>query len=298
MPFLRMHINVGTEEYVLPSIEGCLNDISGKFRSAPNALRIHEWLGGTSVDLPVITAVTPEKNGTVMDRTMGLPTNGFATDVYGQATTTQWLLEAEQICIARHVMHETMQSNLAVAEEASMYNQLQDSTQKVFQVMAQLALFNANCMFLNTPFPKRMVYESLMTLDMLCLMVRTNRDLVVYERESDSRVDWPLELYRQEDLATVVSLIHQATQNNNFQDPERYVKQAGLLDANFFLQCAMAYSSEAGVKIPRAYIAPNILTVKEDTVFHWARKVLRAKVDYIDSLRIAPKKQNVVQLFR
>jgi hypothetical protein len=148
-------------------------------------------------------------------------------------------------------------------------------------------------MFTGSHIPQRMAYEGLQTLDYLVSMIITQRDRVIYHTDEEATADWPLKMFSTIELDRIIGSIHQAELHGLYQDPKHLVKFYNLLDESFFRQCAMAFSMASGVPIPRGYIEDQ--TTK---VFHWAFKVLTSVKNGIPDLKVRPKPQNVVNLFK
>jgi hypothetical protein len=158
--------------------------------------------------------------------------------------------------------------------------------------LSMFSYFNANGMFQQTPFPKRLCYEGLQVLDYLVQMVITQRDRLVCATDIVGMVEYPLNLFNKLELDRVIGSIHQAEMLGCWQDPEKLAKYYGMLDDQFYCECAMAYSFITGVAIPVSY--------RRETgkYYQWAKQVLRAERDEIPNLKVRPKPQNVVSLFK
>lgn len=289
-------INLGQQEHVLPSIEGCLKDFDGKFYSSSNAIRIYEWMGSTEVIPPSIEAVRKDADGTLQLRRLGFHGNA----IYPTQIQPGWLLEVEQLVLARNEMSQLLFDSIDHAKmlqersnSAEEGKALMETTSKIMAKMCEISYFNANCMFSATPFPKRLAYEGIQVLDYLVQMVITERDKVIYHTDQQSPADWPEQLFNKMELDRIIGSIHQAEAMGCFLDPEKMVLFYNLLDASFYRQCAMAFSMCAGVPIPRAYVEPELTKV-----FFWAQKVLNSVKVSIPSLKVRPKPKNVVNLFK
>uniref|UniRef100_A0AAU7PFM2 Uncharacterized protein n=1 Tax=Burkholderia phage vB_BgluM-SURPRISE13 TaxID=3159457 RepID=A0AAU7PFM2_9VIRU len=286
-------INLGQQEYVLPSIEGCIADFDGKFRLPSNSIRVYEWLAGSETVPPKLEAVKAGEDGLIEHRKLGF--DGVA--IYPTQVLPGWLLEIEQLAIARGAMGRLLQENIREVQEhktdIEFVQALNQTTQKVMTKLSMFAYFNANAMFSQTPIPQRLCYEGLQVLDYLIQMVITQRNrLVCVTDQIGSLEDPPMNLFSRAELDRVIGSIHQAEMLGCFQDPEKLAKFYGMLDEQFYCECAMAYSHVADVAIPVSYRRTT------GKVYEWAKKVLRSELIAIPELKVRPKPQNVVSLFK
>lgn len=285
-------INLGQQEYVLPSIKGCLKDFDGKFDTAPNAIRLHEWMGSLETVPPVLEAVKPGADGLIEHRKLG-----FEVAIYPTQVQPGWLLEVEQLVIARRDMTQLLLDNLNMEkvqnQDKEFVKALNETTRNIMVKLSMIAYFNANAMFTGSHVPQRMAYEGLQVLDYLVAMVITQRNRVVFKTDLVPEFDLPISMFNKLELDRVIGSIHQAEMNGLWQDPEKLVKYYGMLDETFYRQCAMAYSMATGVAIPQAYLDDKI-----GKVFWWATKVMNVVKDDIPNLQVRPKPQNVVKLFK
>lgn len=285
-------INLGQQEYVLPSIEGCIKDFDGKFHSSSNAIRVHEWLGGFEIVPPTLEAVKADADGTISHRKLGFNTTIYPTDIQ-----PGWLLEVEQLVIARESMSQLLLDEIDARQsrpnDPEFGKALMETSINVMAKLNQISYFNANSMFTGSHIPKRMAYEGLQVLDFLVSMVITQRDRIVYRTSEEATADWPIKMFSTIELDRIIGSIHKAELHGLYQDPAQLVKFYNLLDESFFRQCAMAFSMATGVSIPRGYTED-----KPTKVFHWALKVLMQTKDSIPDLKVRPKPQNVVSIFK
>lgn len=285
-------INLGQQEYVLPSIKGCLKDFDGKFDSTSNAVRLHEWMGSLETVPPVLEAVKPGEDGLIEHRKLG-----FEAAIYPTQVQPGWLLEVEQLVIARRDMTQLLLDNLNMEkvqnQDKEFVKALNETTRNVMVKLSMIAYFNANAMFTGSHIPQRMSYEGLQVLDYLVAMVITQRTRGVFMTDLVPEFDLPISMFNKLELDRVIGSIHQAEMNGIWQDPEKLVKYYGMMDEKFYRQCAMAYSMAAGVAIPAAYLDDNV-----GKVFWWATKVMNVVKDDIPNLQVRPKPQNVIKLFK
>lgn len=285
-------INIGQQQYVLPSIEGCLKDFNGKFHSTSNAIRLYEWLGGDEIIPPILEAVRADEDGTFSHRRLGFKD----TPIYPTHVQPGWLLEIEQLAIARGSMAQLLKDSIREVEERSIDTEfmkaLNETTANVMTKLSMFSYFNANAMFMQTPIPQRLCYEGLQVLDYLVQMVITQRDRVPCATVIIDLNDYPMELFSKIELDRVIGSIHQAEMNGVFLDPEKLAKYYGLIDEQFYCECAMAFSLVANVAIPVSYRRPV------SKYYHWARKVLWAEYNEIPNLKVRPKPKNIINLFK
>lgn len=289
-----LKINTGGEENAVPTVEGCLKDSAGKFYSTQNAVRVHEWLRGTETAPLVLEAVKKEENGTTMLRTFGKRN----VDLFPMRWQSGRLLKLDQIILASGAIKEVINRGIErttefASETADSLSPhaiaLSDTTAKMMGIFNELWLFNANAMFAADYVPRRMHFETLETLDLLCTLVLTQRRRDVFSGTHEYEGDIPLQKYQQRELDIVISRIHQSIVEGIFHDPDEQAERDGLLDGNFVCQCMMAYSELTGTPILHAFM-------REPTdVYHWAKKVLLSLKEEIPSMEVRPKPQNVVK---
>lgn len=285
-------INLGQQQYALPSIEGCIKDFDGKFHSTSNAIRVYEWLGSTEIVPPVLEAVRKDWDQTLPLRTLGFKGNA----IYPTVVQPGWLLEIEQLAAARVQMGQLLQDNVREVSEnttdVEFIKALNETTAKVMTKLSMFSYFNANAMFQQTPIPERLCYEGLQVLDYLVQMVITQREVAVCPEYNPDTIDYPMNMFNKMELDRVIGSIHQAAMDGLFQDPEKLVKMYGMLDVQFFCECAMAFSTVAGVSIPVSYQR------SPGKYYQWAKKVLLSERAAIPEMKVRPKPQNVVTLFK
>lgn len=285
-------INLGQQEYVLPSIEGCISDFDGKFCLPSNSIRVYEWLAGSEIVPPTLEAVKADPDGTIAHRKLGFKD----VAIYPTQVQPGWLLEIEQLHLARGEMSTLLKNNVeevqARQSDIEFVKALNETTQKVMTKLSMFSYFNANAMFQQTPIPQRLCYEGLQVLDYLIQMVITQRDRVPCATDVIDSSDYPLELFSKIELDRVIGSIHHAEMMGLFQDPEKLAKFYGLIDEQFYCECAMAFSFVSGVAIPVSYRRTT------GKYYQWAKKVLLSEAVAIPELKVRPKPQNVVSLFK
>lgn len=287
-----LEINVGAEEHVIPTVEGCLEDNSFKFYSAQNAIRVHEWIRGTSTDTLVLEAVKPKLPGVIEHFHLG--NKAFA--VYPEVTTPWQLLRLEQDVISMPRIREILAKNIQYVNDNPTprnQEQLSDSTRKLMDKANTVWAFNASNMFFGTPIPERFLFQTMETLNILFTIIITQRDKKIYETSQTWDWEIPDGMYRQNDFLIVLASIHQATLNSFFHEPEGMAKVNNLLNTSFYKQCAMAISACCGIKIPQDYIEE-----RPTQVYFWASKLLNKTLDSVEDLEIRHNTQNVVNLFQ
>lgn len=293
---LKINTDGGTLD-VLPSLENCLRDNTGNFYSTQNAVRLHEWLGGTSTDPLVLEAVRPDGNGLVPTRRLGHPTIA----AYPERLTNGSFLRLEQSILAAKrigkMMSETLET--AIRQKDNMHTAAASETvQALWSKLNPIIAFNASNLYFGYEMPQRFVMESLEVIDILFTCVLTQRKRMVYKTDEQSSSELPLNLFSQKDFDSVLIQLHRAEADGFMPNPSVAVRQDHLLDENFFRQCAMAFSSCCNVKIPKDYIAE-----KPDQIYFWAVSVLMSVRDSLDDLRVRPKptvveSSKVVSLFQ
>ncbi|BAS04954.2 hypothetical protein [Ralstonia phage RSF1] len=241
---------------------------------------------------PVLEAVKADPDGTIAHRRLG-----FDAPIYPTQVQPGWLLEVEQLVIARHDMTKLLLDNLNMEkvqnQDPEFVKALNETTKNVMVKLSMISYFNANAMFTGSHIPQRMAYEGLQVLDYLVSMVILQRKRVAFTTEVKSDVAYPSNMFNKLELDRVIGSIHQAEMHGLWQDPEKLVKFYGMLDETFYRQCAMAYSMATGVAIPEAYVDNQL-----GKVFFWALQVMNASKDDIPNLMVRPKPQNVVSLFK
>ncbi|BDD79448.1 hypothetical protein [Burkholderia phage FLC8] len=250
-------------------------------------------MGSSEITPPVLEAVKPGKDGLIQHRTLGF--KGVA--VYPTQVQPGWLLEVEQLVLAREPMSKLLIDEIEARAmrpgDEEFGTALMETSANIMAKLSQISYFNANAMFTGSHIPKRMAYEGLQVLDYLVSMVITQRDRIVYHTDEEAPADWPIKMFNTIELDRIIGSIHQAELHGLYQDPAHLVKFYHLLDETFFRQCAMAFSMATGVSIPRGYTED-----KPSKVFHWATKVLMQTKESIPDLKVRPKPQNVVNLFK
>lgn len=289
-----LQINTGAEEYVIPSVEGCLKDRAGKFYSTQNAVRVYEWLRGSETDPLVLESK-------VVDGILPVGTQrrfGFGhVNVYPERWYAGQLLSLEQHLLAVPAILDTIKRNLDRAATNAPGNDPEAFTLTLNKLMGKLSMvsaFNASAMFFQHPIPQRACFESLETLDLLCACVLTQRNKRIYENPI-GRGNLPPVLptmYNKLELDKVIGRIHGGIMEGFFPNPAQQAKADGLLDESFYRQCAMAFSITCTVPIPTAYFEST-----PGPVFYWACSVLEDLKKRVPSFQVRPKIQNVTNLF-
>lgn len=287
-----LKINTNTEEYVIPSVEGCLADTARKFYSTQNAVLVHEWLRGTSVNPLVLEAVKPKDPKLGVYETFEL--GKLHISAYAEPVSPGQILDHERYLAALPLIDKTMKENIAFYEEnpsETLLESLSTSTDNMMQVLSKLWALNASCMFLGSAMPPRFVLETMETLNILFTCVLTQRNKVIYATELQCDADLPENLYNNLELDRVLGHLHVAGRDQFFPNPEIESGFLGLADTSFYKQCAMAYSATAGVPIPRDYIEEQ-----PTRVYFWAGQQLTKFARMVSSFEIRPK-QSVVLSF-
>lgn len=287
----RLQVNVGAEENGVPSVEGCLQDNAGKFYSTQNAVRVHEWIRGTETVPLVLEAVKQNNDGVVEHRSFGSPD----IQAYAETYFPGQLLKLEQTLLAVPKIKDLMGSNLIHFQtNPSERNQesISNATKAMMDKIAVIWAFNASSMYFGTPIPKRFIFESLETLDILCTCILTQRDKVLYQTDETYTSVLPDTLFNKLELDRVLFRIHQASLEGFFPHPENQAKNDGLMDVSFYKQCAMAISENCGILIPRDYVEE-----KTTRVYHWAAKMLNQVFWQMSDYDLTRPIQNVVSIF-
>lgn len=293
---LKINTDGGTLD-VLPSLENCLRDNTGNFYSTQNAIRLHEWLGGTSTDPLVLEAVKPDESGVVHTRRLGHP----SVAAYPERLTNGDFLKLEQAILASKRIGEMMGEALesAIRQKDDMHTTAASETvQALWAKLNPIMAFNASNLYFGYEMPQRFVMESLEVIDILFTCVLTQRKRKVYKTDATWPSEIPLNLYSQRDFDSVIICIHRGESEGFMINPAVAVKQNHLLDENFFRQCAMAMSSCCNIPILTDYVAE-----KPDQTYFWAVSVLMSVRDSLDELRVRPKptvvdSSKVVSLFQ
>ncbi|BAQ02679.2 hypothetical protein [Ralstonia phage RSL2] len=249
-------------------------------------------MGGSETVPPTLESVKVDTDGTIAHRRLGFKD----VAIYPTQVQPGWLLEIEQLAIARGQMAKLLQDNVQEVQERSsdveFVKALNETTAKVMTKLSMFSYFNANAMFQQTPIPQRLCYEGLQVLDYLVQLAIVQRDRVPCSTDIVDDSDYPIGLFSKIELDRVIGSIHLAEMNGLFLDPEKQAKYYGLIDEQFYCECAMAYSFMTQTPIPMSY--------RRDTgkYYQWAKKVLREQYDEIPNLKVRPKPQNVVNLFK
>lgn len=286
----QLQINVGAMQNVIPLLENCLKDVPGKFYSAQNAIRFHEWIRDVSIDPPVLEAVTPSADGTYELRMFGLP---------GQVRyPTHWhagqLLALEQVSISLPNISSMIAKILDTASSKGPGHDPEAFTATMGRLMDKVGIietFSANAMYLGNPIPRRFALECLGTLDILVTMILTQRDRTIYSTDATSAVSFLPTMYNKLELDKVISRCHQAELDGFYPNPAMQYKADGMLDESFYRQCAMAYSATCVVPIPRAYIESE-----PTQVYHWAFKMLNDLKTRLPSFQSRPTFRSVTPI--
>jgi hypothetical protein len=287
----RLKVNVGVEQNVIPSVEGCLKDLAGSFYSAQNAICVHEWLRGDSISPLVLDAVRPGADGMIAQRAFG------KVDIaaYPERWQPGQLLKLEQHLLAMPVIQKAIAfeierlSNNSSEEIATVVS---ETIRELMTHVTFIQAFNASAMFFNDDIPLRACMESLETLDILCTCILTQRRKTIYATEEKYEAEILPTMFNRLELDRVIGRVHGASMDGLFPEPNYQATLDGLLDVSFYRQCAMAISSECTVPIPVMYVEE-----KPTIVYFWAVKHLNALKNMIPQHRAQPKLANVVNLF-
>lgn len=291
--FPKQKFNIPGEDFILPTIENCLNGQNRKYLSTPNMILIHEWLAGDSIEPPVVEAKAANAAG--MKDLLALGTN--EVPAYPNKYHTGWLLLLERHLQATPEIHRVINENIEYVKKFpsetsdKMANRLSDTTTELMIMVGQITAFNVSGMFFDTPFPKRFLMENLDTLSMFFTAIITQRNRIVYSTEETYSNDIPESMFSLIELDMIISHLHKASLERFFPFPDLFAKQYNLLDSNFYREVAMAFSSCTGVGIPVDYV------IKPTMVYHWAVQVLNSFAKTIPNYSIIPKPNNVVKLF-
>lgn len=286
-----LKINVGAKNYVLPSLENCLRAGDARFNSVQNAIRLHEWLGSDEVVAPVLESVM--HNATRVDNEkLEL---GMKHQIYLGRNTSDMLFMMERRMLALPSAVKVMKDNIEVIKErdlTSAKDALQTTAELADEIINQTAYFNATAMYHGSEIPGRFIFEDITVLHYLVSAILTQRRKEVYQPTVEIDYDVIPQLYKVEDLAHIVSLMHQAMYEGNFPNPNVTVLEYNFLNVDFFCECAMAFSYATNTEIPTAYILKEV-----SLVFHWAVGCLTWTKRQVEPPE--PKKyvENVVQLF-
>jgi hypothetical protein len=281
-------VNTGTNEYVVPSVEGCLKDTAGQFYSTQNAIRVHEWLRGTSANSLVLEAVKPNAKGLLETFCLG----NIHVPAYPEEYYPGMLVRLEGALAAVPAIKETMNKNLEYLQRhPTERNQelISDNTQAMMAMMNPIWAFNASNMFFVTPISKRFLFESMETLNTLFTCVLTQRDKIVYQTDEV----WKNTIYDDQylllDLESVVFKIHQGEMDGFFPNPALMWERYSLPDQSFYKQCAMAISSCCNLPIPRNYVEE-----KPTRAYYWAVHQLTKVANIVPEFQLRHNTQNVV----
>lgn len=287
----RLKVNVGTEENVIPTVEGCLKDVAGAFFSTRNAIRVHEWLRGDETLPLVLEAVKPNTDGTYMTRSFG----NLSVAAYPERWMPGQLLKLEQSLLAvpavqKAIAFEIQRLESNTSEELAV--QVSETIQELMPGIFFIQAFNASAMFFDDEIPVRACMENLDVLDTLCSCILTQRRKVIYSTDEQFGRPIPANRFNILELDRVIGRIHGASSEVFFPEPNYQAKLDGLLDGSFFRQCAMAVSSQCTVPIPEKYIEKE-----PNDIYFWAVAQLNEYKDKIPQHHAQPTLATVVNLF-
>jgi hypothetical protein len=287
----RLKVNVGTEENVIPTVEGCLKDVAGAFFSTQNVIRVHEWLRGDEALPLVLEAVKQNTDGTYATRSFG----NLNVAAYPERWMPGQLLKLEQSLLAVPAVQKAIAFEIQRLENNSSEElavQVSETIQELMPGIFFIQAFNASAMFFDDEIPVRACMENLDVLDTLCSCILTQRRKVIYSTDEVFGRPIPANRFNVLELDRVIGRIHGASSEVFFPEPNYQAKLDGLLDGSFFRQCAMAVSSQCTVPIPEKYIEnePN-------DIYFWAVAQLNEHKDKIPQHHAQPTLATVVNLF-
>lgn len=276
-----MQINIGAEEYVIPSIAGCLSEGLGKFHTTQNAILVHEWLRGTSLTPPVLKSKIDFSDKRQEERVLGYKDHAF----YPERWYPGQLLRLEKTMLALPAISDMMVKQVNKLTAKAPGTDLEGSSKLIQQLANKLYVvecFNASALYFDHQIPKRLCLETMSALDVLITMVINQRKQCLYEHKEMTKV--PLSLYAEAELDKVIGVIHKGSLEGFFPNPAMVQSNYNFLNVDFFHQCAMAFSSTSTVMIPHSYIQP----VQTD-VYAWAYAVLTSMKNTVPDFRTKTK---------
>lgn len=262
-------INLGNynDGHVHATALDCLKRDGKAFYSTQNAIRLHEWLGGTEALPLLLTKV-----------------DGTEPRLFGQTDTK----ELAPINIKELL---SLEQTVMVGETFRPLEDDEDSKKRHLE----LARFNAGSILTDTQIPKRFVYSKMIVLDILV-------DLIVAQRNREVYAPKRLKLgfnvaHMSEDQLTAMGgcfgYLAMAIHANSFFDTKIKVEENLGLVENIFYQYAMAYSHATKQPIPMHYVVEEGVAFQQAVwYFTQYQKKFRHQVSKAEDTPI-----NVVNIF-
>lgn len=283
---LKMNLGPSIEN-VLPTVEDCLRDDAGEFYSTQNAIRLHEWLGGTST-LPPVLEKTNSLTKELVKRQLG---TGQAR--YPRQMRVGDFIRLEQAKLAagpiaaelKKLLNDSKEAKTPATEKA-----VTETADNMMRILYPIYHFNASCLFYGYELPKHMSLTSIDVLDLLVDFVITQRQRSIYQTNEKCDVPIAQNLYTTRDLEMVLVEMHRAAESNIFPAPKMVVQDHNLLSIEAFREMASAISFVCGYLIPFDWHCVQ----NPSKIFFWAQTVLLYKQNGVEEAVVRPKPKAAV----
>lgn len=282
-----LKINVGASiENVIPTVEDCLKDDVGEFYSTQNAVRLHEWLGGTST-LPFVLEKTDTLTRKVTKREVG---SGIAR--YPSRLKVGDFTRIEQAKLAAGAIADELNKLMKSSKEAktpAAEKAVADTCANMMRILQPIYYLNASCLFFHREVPKHWQLNSIDVLDILIDFVITQRRRSVYQTDATHSGKIDQNLFLRKDLEMVLIEVHRAAEQNVFPSPESVRLEHGLLSVEAFREMASAISQTCNYVIPEDWHHKG----PPSKIYFWAVAVLQYKNSGVEEAVVRPKLSSV-----